>query len=72
MIVGLQTDKPFRRAIMPTGGWGMIENGLKAIGREPDPAVRETFTKYRKTHNDGVFDAYTPEIMKCRRSGIVT
>ncbi len=56
VIVGLQTDKPFRRAIMPTGGWGMIENGLKAIGREPDPAVRETFTKYRKTHNAAVFD----------------
>jgi len=45
VIVGLQTDKPFRRAIMPTGGWGMIENGLKAIGREADAAVRETFTK---------------------------
>jgi len=56
VVVGLQTDQPFRRAIMPTGGWGMIEGGLKAIGREPDPAVRETFTKYRKTHNAAVFD----------------
>ncbi len=72
VVVGLQTDKPFRRAIMPTGGWGMIENGLKAIGREPDPAVRETFTKYRKTHNAAVFDMYTPEIRECRRSSIIT
>ena len=72
VIVGLQTDQPFRRAIMPTGGWGMIENGLKAIGREPDPAVRETFTKYRKTHNAAVFDQYTPEIRACRRSSIIT
>jgi len=45
---------------MPAGGWGMIENGLKAIGREPDPIVRDTFTKYRKTHNQAVFDVYTP------------
>lgn len=72
VIVGLQTDQPFRRAIMPTGGWGMIENGLKAIGREADPAVRETFTKYRKTHNAAVFDLYTPEIRACRRSNIIT
>ena len=72
MIVGLQTDKPFRRAIMPNGGLRMVENGLKAAGIEPDPAVHETFTKYRKTHNDGVFDAYTPEIMACRRAGIIT
>ena len=72
VVIGLQTDKPFRRAIMPTGGWGMIENGLKAIGREPDPAVRETFTKYRKTHNAAVFDMYTPEIRECRRSSIIT
>jgi len=72
VIVGLQTDKPFRRAIMPTGGWGMIEGGLKAIGREPDPAVRETYTKYRKTHNSAVFDLYTPEIRECRRSSIIT
>ena len=72
VIVGLQTDQPFRRAIMPTGGWGMIEGGLKAIGREPDPAVRETFTKYRKTHNSAVFDLYTSEIRACRRSNIIT
>jgi formate C-acetyltransferase len=72
VVVGLQTDQPFRRAIMPTGGWTMIEGGLKAIGREPDPTVRETFTKYRKTHNAAVFDLYTPEIRECRRSSIIT
>src|SRR3954462_327575 len=52
VIVGLQTDKPFRRAIMPTGGNKMVEDGLKASGFEPDPKVRETFTNYRKTPND--------------------
>src|SRR6478735_957104 len=72
VIVGLQTDKPFRRAIMPTGGYKMVEDGLKASGFEPDPAVRETFTKYRKTHNDAVFDLYTPEIRACRKSSIIT
>lgn len=50
----------------------MVENGLKAAGFEPDAAVHEAFTKYRKSHNDGVFDTYTPEIMNCRRSGIIT
>ena len=68
VIVGLQTDAPFRRAILPSGGLRMVEAGLKAAGFEPIPTVHETFTKYRKTHNDGVFDAYTPEIMRCRRS----
>jgi formate C-acetyltransferase len=72
VIVGLQTDKPFRRAIMPFGGLRVVEAGLKGAGFEPDPVVHETFTKYRKTHNDGVFDAYTPEIMACRHSGIIT
>lgn len=72
VIVGLQTDKPFRRAIMPAGGYRMVEAGLKAIGREVDPAVRDAFTKYRKTHNNGVFDLYTPEILACRRSHIIT
>src|SRR5271170_2449107 len=72
VIVGLQTDQPFKRAIFPSGGLRMVEAGLKAAGFESDPAVHEAFTKYRKTHNDGVFDAYTPEIMKCRRSGIIT
>jgi formate C-acetyltransferase len=72
VIVGLQTDKPFRRAIMPVGGFRMVEAGLKSIGREVAPAVRETFTKYRKTHNEGVFDLYTPEIRACRSSHIIT
>jgi formate C-acetyltransferase len=72
VIVGLQTDKPFKRAIFPFGGLRMVENGLKAAGFEADPQVHEAFTKYRKSHNDGVFDAYTPEIMKCRKSGIIT
>ena len=72
VIVGLQTDRPFRRAIFPAGGLRMVEAGLKAAGFEADPAVHQAFTQYRKTHNDGVFDAYTPEIMRCRRSGIIT
>jgi formate C-acetyltransferase len=72
VIVGLQTDQPFKRAIFPYGGLRMVEAGLKAAGIPADARVHETFTKYRKTHNDGVFDAYTPEIMKCRKSGIIT
>ncbi len=72
VIVGLQTDQPFKRAIFPFGGLRMVEAGLKAAGFEPDPRVHETFTKYRKTHNAGVFDVYTPEILKCRKSGIIT
>ena len=72
VIVGLQTDAPFRRAIMPYGGLRMVESGIKAAGFEPDPVIHEVFTKYRKTHNEGVFDAYTPEIMACRRSHIIT
>src|SRR4029077_11524457 len=72
VIVGLQTDQPFKRAIFPYGGLRMVESGLKAAGFEADPQVHEAFTKYRKSHNDGVFDAYTPEIMRCRKSGIIT
>jgi formate C-acetyltransferase len=72
VIVGLQTDQPFKRAIFPYGGLRMVEAGLKAAGFEADPLVHDAFTHYRKTHNDGVFDAYTPEIMKCRKSGIIT
>ena len=63
IVVGLQTDQPFKRAIFPYGGLRMVESGLKAAGFEADPQVHEAFTKYRKSHNDGVFDAYTPEIM---------
>ena len=72
LIVGLQTDAPLKRAIMPYGGWRMVEGGLKAYGYEPDERVREIFTRYRKTHNDGVFDAYTPDILAARRAHIVT
>lgn len=72
IIVGLQTDEPFKRAIFPYGGLRMVEAGLKAAGFPADPQVHEAFTKYRKSHNDGVFDAYTAEIMKCRKSGIIT
>jgi formate C-acetyltransferase len=72
VVVGLQTDEPFKRAIFPYGGLRMVEAGLKAAGFKSDPQVHEAFTKYRKSHNDGVFDAYTPEIMRCRKSGIIT
>ena len=72
VIVGLQTDAPLKRAIMPTGGFRMVLNALQTYGHEPDPHVVETFTKYRKTHNEGVFDAYTADIRKCRSSHILT
>ena len=72
VIVGLQTDAPLKRAIMPNGGFRMVLTALKTYGYEPDPHVVETFTKYRKTHNEGVFDAYTDEIRRCRKSHILT
>lgn len=72
LIVGLQTDKPLKRAIFPNGGWRMVESSLESYGFAVDPQVRAIFTKYRKTHNDGVFDVYTPEIMRARKAGIVT
>jgi formate C-acetyltransferase len=72
IIVGLQTDAPLKRAIMPNGGLRMVTNALKAYGYEPDPLVVEVFSKYRKTHNDGVFDAYTADIRKCRSSHLLT
>src|ERR1043166_8178712 len=72
IIVGLQTEAPLKRAIMPNGGFRMVLNALKTYGYEPDPHVVETFTKYRKTHNDGVFDAYTNDIRRCRSSHILT
>jgi formate C-acetyltransferase len=72
LIVGLQTDAPLKRAIMPNGGWRMVEGGLEAYGFEADERVREIFTTHRKTHNDGVFDAYTPEILAARRAHVVT
>ncbi|MFL6862486.1 MAG: formate C-acetyltransferase [Allosphingosinicella sp.] len=72
IIVGLQTDAPLKRAIMPNGGFRMVANALETYGYEVDPAVAETFGKYRKTHNDGVFDAYTADARRCRGSHILT
>src|SRR6185295_3581892 len=72
IIFGLQTDAPLKRAIMPTGGLRMVLSALKAYGYEPDPHVVDTFTKYRKTHNEGVFDAYTADVRRCRSSHILT
>ena len=72
IIVGLQTEAPLRRSIMPQGGFRMVLSSLKTYGYEPDPHVVETFTKYRKTHNDGVFDAYTADIRRCRSSHVLT
>ncbi len=72
LIVGLQTDKPLKRSIMPNGGLRMVVNGLKAYGYDIDPEIQEIFTKHRKTHNDGVFDAYTEEMRAARRSGVIT
>src|SRR4030095_12789437 len=72
IIVGLQTDAPLKRAIMPFGGWRVVAASLESYGYKPDERVGEIFTKYRKTHNDGVFDAYTPEIRAARSSHVVT
>ncbi|MDQ1700843.1 MAG: formate C-acetyltransferase [Frankiaceae bacterium] len=72
IIVGLQTDAPLKRAIMPNGGLRMVEQGLAAYGYTLDRQVRDIFTKYRKTHNAGVFDAYTHDIRAARRSHIIT
>ncbi len=72
LIVGLQTDAPLKRAIMPNGGLRMVESGLKAYGYEADPFVTKVFGTYRKTHNDGVFDAYTPAMRTARKVGIIT
>ena len=71
-IVGLQTEKPLKRAIMPTGGVKMVVDGLKAYGYKIDPAIQEIFGRYRKSHNQGVFDAYTSEMRAVRKSGIIT
>src|SRR5216110_1327826 len=72
VIVGLQTDAPLKRAIMPNGGLRMVLTSLKTYGYEAPAAVVEAFTKYRKTHNDGVFDAYTADIRACRSSHVLT
>jgi formate C-acetyltransferase len=72
IIVGLQTDAPLKRAIMPNGGFRMVLGALKTYGYTPDPNVVETFTKYRKTHNEAVFDAYTADVRRCRSSHVLT
>ena len=71
-IVGLQTDAPLKRAIMPFGGIRIVEQSCKAYGREVDPEVDEIFHKYRKTHNDGVFSVYTPDIRAARSNHLLT
>lgn len=71
-IVGLQTDKPLKRAFMPYGGIKMAEEACKNYGYEPNPELHKIFTEYHKTHNQGVFDAYTPEMRKARHSHIIT
>ena len=71
-IVGLQTDKPFKRALQPFGGIKMAEQALSLYGYQIDPEIKHIFTNYRKTHNDGVFDVYTPEMRLARRAHILT
>ena len=71
-IVGLQTDAPLKRAIMPYGGIKMVKGSCEVYGRQLDPEVEHIFTEYRKTHNQGVFDVYTPDILRCRKSGVLT
>jgi formate C-acetyltransferase len=71
-IVGLQTDAPLKRAIAPNGGLRMVQNSLDAYGYTMDPKIEEIYTKYRKTHNQGVFDVYNSEIRACRSSHIIT
>lgn len=72
VIVGLQTDAPLKRAIFPNGGWRMVEGGLNAFGFPVDQSVKEIYEKYRKTHNQGVFDVYPQDVIKARRSHIIT
>ena len=72
VIVGLQTDSPLKRAMMPYGGWRMVKQAIFEAGKEVDPDVEKIFTRYRKTHNDAVFDIYTPRIRAARSSHIIT
>lgn len=72
VIVGLQTDTPLKRAMMPNGGWRMVKQAIFEAGKEVDPDVEKIFTRYRKTHNDAVFDIYTPRIRAARSSHIIT
>ena len=71
-IVGLQTDQPLKRGIMPFGGIRMVVKGGEAYGKKIDESVVKLFTEYRKTHNDGVYDVYTPEMMRAKKAGIIT
>jgi len=71
-IVGLQTDAPLKRAMMPFGGWRMVKSGLESYGFPASKGLEETFPNIRKTHNDAVFDVYTAEALKCRKSGVIT
>ena len=71
-IVGLQTDKPLKRPIICDGGIRMVEQSCQLYGKPLSPEIKDTFTRYKKTHNQAVFDVYTPDIIKCRKSGIIT
>ncbi len=72
LIVGLQTDAPLKRAVMPNGGLRMVKSGLAAYGFTLDPVIDEIWTYYRKSHNQGVFDVYPPSVLAARKSGIIT
>ncbi|MFT4296889.1 MAG: formate C-acetyltransferase [Micropruina sp.] len=72
VVVGLQTDTPLKRPMMPNGGWRMVETAIREAGLEPDQRVKDIFTKYRKTHNEAVFDIYTPRIRAARSAHLVT
>ena len=71
-VVGVQTEKPFKRSMQPFGGIRMAKAACEAYGYELDPETEKIFTEYRKTHNQGVFDVYTPDILRCRKSGVIT
>ena len=72
LVVGLQTDTPLKRPMMPAGGWRMVETAITEAGLTPDPKIKEIFTRYRKTHNEAVFDIYTPRIRAARSAHLVT
>ncbi|WP_156251778.1 pyruvate formate lyase family protein [Pseudactinotalea terrae] len=72
VIVGLQTDTPLKRAMMPAGGWRMVETAIREAGKEPDPDIKRIFTRYRKTHNEAVFDIYTPRVRAARSAHVIT
>lgn len=72
VVVGLQSDEPLKRVMMPNGGWRMVETAIREAGKEPNEDVKKIFTRYRKTHNEAVFDIYTPRIRAARKSHIIT